>query len=106
MKNQTDKQTALQIYTSFYKALQPDESFALLRKATKLDQYLPTPPVRSVKDRTCADCGVDVSPKWYDVEQRIGNVDGVVDMEVDEDPRKHDGDRPMEKVCHQCWFRR
>jgi hypothetical protein len=102
----SDLQTALQIYTSNYKALPPDESFALLRKATKLDQYLPPPRVRADK-RECSKCGVDVSPKWYDAMQDKvkGEENGVVSMmELEEQENRHSS--AGNKLCHLCWFRR
>ncbi len=71
-------QTAMQIYTSSYKALAPEASFATLRKAKRLEALLPESRVVEVEKR-CVKCGVDVSPMWY------GH---------------------LERVCHQCRMRR
>lgn len=111
--NGAQHQTALQIYTTFYKALPPDESFALLRKATKLDLYLPPQRIRSTRERACADCGVDVSPKWHDMDPTPGVGDGDGDGDVnmdagldkDENDTKEKGGGRREMLCHQCWFR-
>ena len=78
-------ETALQVYIASYRSLNADEAmdkhdrkFALLRKATRLDLAIPSStPAPLVK--TCAQCEVDVSPRWYTA--------------------KHDS-----LVCHQCWF--
>lgn len=91
----TDNQTALQIYTASYKALPPDESFALLRKAVKLDQYLP-PIEHKVKLKVCAGCGVDVSPMWY----RLPAEEVIKEERMD----ANRGGEVM--MCHLCWFRR
>ena len=56
----------------------PHDSFALLRKATRLERLLPEARVGGMEKR-CTQCGVDVSPMWY----RAGE----------------------DKVCHQCFSR-
>lgn len=70
-------ENAFQIYVAGYKTVAADDSFALLRKAKRLDRFAPTPePI--VAEHSCARCSVDVSPRW------------------------HFGARTL---CHQCWFR-
>jgi hypothetical protein len=79
-------QTALQIYTASYKAIPQDESFALLRKATRLDQHIiQAQPVNNTV-KICTDCGIDVSPKWHE---------GL----------KNEGIEVHGHLCHQCWHR-
>lgn len=80
---------ALNVYNKTYKAIPSDELFPLLRKAKRLDRFEPT--VDEVKielsedkdvvmttAKTCAVCGVDVSPRW------------------------HESTAGLE--CHKCWY--
>ncbi|RSH90248.1 putative PHD type zinc finger protein with BAH domain-containing protein [Saitozyma podzolica] len=94
-------ETALQIYTASYKCLPPhDETFALLRKATRLDLFLPQPVPKIEPLKECRDCGVDVSPLWHDL---LFADDA---MEVDEVPgQSGTGGVLGRKVCHLCWFK-
>ncbi|OCF37587.1 hypothetical protein I316_00713 [Kwoniella heveanensis BCC8398] len=123
-------ETALQVYSSTYKAIPPHDSFPMLRKAQRLESYLPS----SFSDEIirpytsgCTDCGVDVSPLWHDVDVDRGfkaisnevkdeegdhhekmDVDGDGDGEssagrgVDKNEHVVGGKR---KVCHLCWFK-
>ena len=86
--------TALQIFTASYKALRPDDSFALLRKATRLDHVIP-PMVKTEEEtpRSCFNCGVDVSPKWYKM------IAGDDQMIIDGDDRDL---LEKEYICHRC----
>jgi hypothetical protein len=61
-------QTALQIYSASYKTLPPqDETFALLRKARRMDALVPAPAAGVARvAKVCRECGVGVSPRWYD----------------------------------------
>jgi hypothetical protein len=87
----------LQIYTAGYKSLPlHDDTFALLRKATRLDLFLKEPNSKAVGTKTCTECGVDVSPLWHEV------VDDEDAMEVDGVPSKLAGKK---RVCHLCWFK-
>lgn len=79
-------ETALQIYTSAYKSSHHDDSFALIRKAKRLDESLPRLEY-ALPDRSCVSCHVDVSPRWHLVENGM-EIDG----------------RGEEYQCHQCWF--
>ncbi|KAK4688923.1 hypothetical protein P7C73_g1187, partial [Tremellales sp. Uapishka_1] len=88
-------ETALQIYTASYKTLPfGEESFALLRKATKLDQIIPPHSIKEdAVEKSCAKCQVDVSPKWHQVDNdNLMEVDGEVKI------------TGKKIVCHQCWF--
>ena len=83
-------QTALQVYTAAYKIHPPgQDSFALLRKATRLDAVLPRQVVEAVP-RRCVECDIDVSPRWH----VVGDSEG---MEVD-------GVQGRRTLCHQCWY--
>lgn len=57
-------ENALQAYIAAYKTISPDDSFALLRKAKRLDRFEATSePV--VVERRCGRCHIDVSPRWH-----------------------------------------
>lgn len=110
-------QTALQIYTSAYKTLPAhDETFALLRKAMRMDAITvlsagASPAIATnivegnghgdgvpqsrpiIVTSTCTTCGTDVSPRWYDsagfvVKAEHGRTNGVA----------------RERLCHMCHF--
>ncbi|KAL1409778.1 putative PHD type zinc finger protein with BAH domain-containing protein [Vanrija albida] len=57
-------ENALQIYTSLYKTIAADDSFALLRKARRLDRFEPEPTPAAVEYK-CSSCAIDVSPRWH-----------------------------------------
>lgn len=107
-------QTALQIYTAAYKTLPAqDESFALLRKATRMDAVMPEEEEVEPTDE-CDECKIDVSPMWHDVdvdvvvEQEDGRmeVDGEIVVEVEVKPSLlREGRKGKTKLCHQCFFR-
>ena len=86
-------ETALQVYVASYKVLPPDDSFALFRKAQRLDRLLP-PVTTSGVAKSCAQCGVDVSPKWHQV---IASQDRMQIDGEEHKPRRID-------LCHLCWF--
>ena len=102
-------QTALQIYTSSYKGIPPDDSFALLRKATRLTNILPTPPTpKSVEavEKVCAECETDASPIWHEIDDITlpngiandgieANGNGDERMDVDLPPQSPNGDATM-----------
>lgn len=72
-------QNALQVYVSTYKTVPATESFALLRKAQRLDVVEDRVADRRAADRmdvhingdtkpalpACTVCGIDVSPRWH-----------------------------------------
>ncbi|KAL7424387.1 putative PHD type zinc finger protein with BAH domain-containing protein [Cryptotrichosporon argae] len=74
-------ETALQVYTASYKTVQAHDSFALLRKAQRLDALdaidaaraaaaasaatAPAADVKPTLGKACAACGIDVSPRWH-----------------------------------------
>ncbi|WVQ84001.1 hypothetical protein IAT38_006146 [Cryptococcus sp. DSM 104549] len=98
-------ETALQVYAASYKYIPPPTAFPLLRKATRLEAFLPqnqeahhftssyahTPAglpsdesalssldiVMAVDEDSeeCTDCGVDVSPMWHTVAKDAVKVD-------------------------------
>jgi hypothetical protein len=93
-------ETALQIFTAAYKTLPPmDQSFALLRKATRLDRSIKVVEV-TPEGKCCTDCGVDASPRWHRATGKVKREEGA--MEVDGEPEV-DGDGKGWQ-CHQCWF--
>lgn len=101
-------QTALQIYTASYKAIPQDESFALLRKATRLDQHILQ--LKHVnRTRLCDTCGIDASPRWYAADtaspspKESDGVGQVVVTVKQENGVK--GGSAQKHLCHQCWFK-
>ena len=104
------QQTALQIYTASYKALPQDESFALLRKATRLDRHVlqAQPGNITAIARTCDGCGVDVSPKWYPAptaqvpsNHNSMDIDTVAGVKVESNLTTQ---ALCKYWCHQCFF--
>ncbi|WVF70081.1 hypothetical protein IAT40_004868 [Kwoniella sp. CBS 6097] len=109
-------ETALQVYSSTYKAIPPHDSFPLLRKAQRLEGYLPAAfSDEVIKPYTsgCTDCEVDVSPFWHVVD---GSAKANVKDEQNEDEGMDiDGEGQANgtngvgggkrKVCHLCWFK-
>lgn len=75
------------IYTSSYKCLPAVTSFALLRKARRLDPFLRTSIVVESEPApvVCAKCNTDASPFWH----KTSVSNGV------SDPSKS-------VLCHQC----
>ena len=83
-----------------YKSLPAhDESFALLRKALRLDSLSPEV-VHIDVSRSCGDCEVDVSPLWHDVAATQA-------MDVDGEDLKMATLQAggTKQVCHQCYFK-
>ncbi|OCF76650.1 hypothetical protein I204_02349 [Kwoniella mangroviensis CBS 8886] len=105
-------ETALQTYISSYKAIPPHDSFPLLRKARRLEHFLPPVEIQQNQNIICADCQIDVSPLWHDV---VGSpTASVKDERMDIDGEEQvvlngNGKRvrveDRKKVCHLCWFR-
>lgn len=95
-------ETALQIYTAAYKTLPAvEQSFALLRKATRLDQAIPIVEVVPPEKR-CIECQVDVSPRWHQVSAK---VEEGMEMDIDgEQGLSAKGAAEKQWQCHQCWF--
>lgn len=96
-------ETALQVYTAAYKVVPNlDQSFALLRKATRLDHVIPavepSPP-----EKSCRECEVDVSPRWYPVEAKVKD-DMAMDVDGLTGNGNTEGSKGKEWNCHQCWF--
>ncbi len=94
--------TALQVYAASYKSLPlHDDTFALLRKARRLDTALAKTP-KAVDQKACASCGIDVSPLWH--------VDRMT-VKTDEDRMDIDGEEVKQmditerRMCHLCWYR-
>ncbi|WWD07955.1 hypothetical protein V865_006064 [Kwoniella europaea PYCC6329] len=105
-------ETALQTYISSYKAIPPHDSFPLLRKARRLEHFLPLVEIQQNQNIICADCQIDVSPLWHDV---VGSAPGSVKnerMDIDGEEQvvpNGNGKRvrveDRKKVCHLCSFR-
>ena len=93
-------ETALQTFAAAYKALPPHASFALLRKAQRLDALVPMP-LEASDPKYCGRCGVDVSPMWYTAKWGlIASYDKHdVDMEFN-----WDKDDTVD-VCHLCHWK-
>ena len=114
------------MYTSSYKFLPPDDSFPLLRKATRLAQVLPAAPASTELEKICRDCGVDVSPQWHDapsikdidtgmeidmafdampngISNGIGHEETKMELDMDGERTKPHEDSPW--LCHLCWFK-
>ncbi|WWC59192.1 uncharacterized protein I303_101741 [Kwoniella dejecticola CBS 10117] len=125
-------ETALQTYVSAYKAIPPHDSFAMLRKAQRLERFLP-----HIVDQEngnqhlhsgladCADCHIDVSPLWHDIDPSA-STPATVEIKHEDEKMDVDGEeRPVlqdingntstsgkdlqkgkkRKVCHLCYFR-
>jgi hypothetical protein len=93
-------QTALQIYAAAYKSLPPhDDTFALLRKARRLDHVLLAPAPYALPEQPCVSCQVDVSPWWHDIESNGAGLEDQMDVDGEEHIGK--GGR----LCHLCWFK-
>ncbi|WRT65032.1 uncharacterized protein IL334_001974 [Kwoniella shivajii] len=113
-------ETALQVYVGAYKAIPPHDSFPLLRKAKRLEPFLPSYqtnlPVPTDITTLCADCGVDVSPLWYDVSSTNSAQSGIKDEKMEIDGEENQGPhinghgngtriKCNKKVCHLCGFK-
>jgi hypothetical protein len=106
-----DLQTALQIYTASYKGIPQDESFALLRKATRLDRHI-LQPKHFNHARKCETCDIDVSPRWHKIEDANRNTASCpMDMDkasqtVFKVKQEHwvNNAGSEKHLCHQCWF--
>jgi len=88
----TTGETALQLYCQTYKQVPLEHSYALLRKARRLDNVLnvpnlddpPAPPSKTAPpDRHCAKCETQFSPVFYPVTSPLP-------------------DAPKTFHCHQC----
>lgn len=113
----TSSQTALQKYATTYRA-SPNfaESFGLLRKAQRIEEYLTVPngaarptsmtPLANNHSATeeppcmCKTCGITTSPIWHDLPLSNGIPNGKT-LQGDSDPSvgQH------QKLCHQCYFK-
>lgn len=83
-------ENALQIYVAGYKTVPADDSFALLRKAKRLDPLVEPLLLIPFVRHTCALCAVDVSPRWYHGTETLCHqcsIDDAHDAHVDKKPR-------------------
>lgn len=97
MPKKLTTQTALSIYTGAYKCLPAVTSFALLRKARRLDPFLShsnqvaASTTQSDIKKFCFRCFVSQSPMWYPRPWPNGT--------------SADSHTPRQHTCHQCHFR-
>nr|XP_019008759.1 uncharacterized protein I206_06441 [Kwoniella pini CBS 10737]OCF47540.1 hypothetical protein I206_06441 [Kwoniella pini CBS 10737] len=122
--DQEQNETAFQIYVSNYKAISPYDSFAMLRKAKRLEIFLPH--LQEIQQNlqqqqqqprqssliNCQNCNVDVSPIWHNVSTSTSSIE-IKDEQMDIDGeeqlnRKGNGLTPYKgkkrKLCHLCYF--
>lgn len=113
----TSAQTALQKYATTYRA-SPNfvESFGLLRKAQRIEEYLTVPnrvarltsmtPLvhnrSAAEEQTCKckTCGITTSPIWHDFPLSNGIANG---KRLEGDSNSSVGQH--QKLCHQCYFK-
>nr|XP_031861887.1 uncharacterized protein CI109_002716 [Kwoniella shandongensis]KAA5528959.1 hypothetical protein CI109_002716 [Kwoniella shandongensis] len=112
-------ETALQIYAAAYKPISHD-SFATLRKATRLESFLPHTSTifeqqgenqkKRALPKECEDCGIDVSPIWHEVDDvtEIKEERMDVDGQAQEQGQGQESGTAKKKrkrlVCQLCYF--
>lgn len=73
-----------------------------------MDALAPPPEVSVPVSKSCGQCGVDVSPRWHDVDVCVlASIRDNGGMEIDDEEEqdvKPEQSSTSVRLCHLCWY--